>query len=309
MEIANNKVTNVGGPGIQMSGVYKGLVRENIVNGSGSNNDSRNWARGSGLWTWGTSDVVIEKNQFLNANGPGDSAGAHIDYNCYNIIMQYNLSVNNAGGFCEILGNNHNCAYRYNVSINDGWRIKKKDGAFQEGKIFWLSGYIGKDKPYGPLNSYFYNNTIYVKKDIEAKIAVAKTSDGICIVNNIFVIEGASSEVQGDQYVPDKKGNSPVKDVIFENNLYLNENNWPKTVLIQDNSPLYGNPGFVNAGGLNIADYIPTNTDLIKNKGIDIPTIPGDTIGLMPGLKVERDILGNKIFGKPDMGAIEISGK
>ena len=306
IDISDSKVTDVGGPGVQMSGVYKGIVRNNVVNGSGSANDTRNWARGSGLWTWSTSDVVIEKNQFLNAKGPGDSAGAHIDYNCNNVVMQYNLSVNNAGGFCEILGNNYNCAYRYNVSINDGWRVKKVDGAFQEGKIFWLSGYC-TNGPKGPFNSYFYNNTIYVKKEIVAKVAVARTSAGICVANNIFVIEGNSSEVQGDQYVPDKKGIVAVKNVFFENNLFLNESNWPSSILIKDNSPIYGNPGFVNAGGLKLTDYIPTNIELIKDKGIEIPKITGDSIGLVLGLKVERDILGNKITGKPDMGAIEIS--
>lgn len=306
MEISNSRVSDVGGPGIQMSGVYKGIVKENIVNGSGSNNDSRNWARGSGLWTWGTSDVLIEKNQFLNAKGPGDSAGAHIDYNCNNVILQYNLSVNNAGGFCEILGNNHNCAYRYNVSVNDGYRVKGQDGAFQEGKIFWLSGYIGKEKPSGPFNSYFYNNTIYVKKEIEAKIAVAKTSSGICMANNIFVIEGSSSEVQGDQYVPDKKGDAGIKNLVFENNIYLNTSNWPESVLIQDKSPIYGNPGFINKGGLKLTDYTPKNIKLIQDKGIEIPKIPGDSIGLYLGLKVDCDILGHKISGRPDMGAIEI---
>lgn len=306
IEISDCKVSDVGGPGVQMSGVYNGIVRNNVVNGSGSANDTRNWARGSGLWTWSTSNVVIEKNQFMNAKGPGDSAGAHIDYNCNNVVMQYNLSVNNAGGFCEILGNNYNCAYRYNVSVNDGWRVKKVDGAFQEGKIFWLSGYCSNG-PKGPFNSYFYNNTIYVKKEIVAKIAVARTSAGICVANNIFVVEGNSSEVQGDQYVPDKKGKVAVKDVFFENNLYLNENNWPTSILIKDNSPVYGNPGFVNAGGLKLTDYIPTNIDLIKDKGIEIPKIQGDSIGLVLGLKVERDILGNKITDRPDMGAIEIT--
>ena len=26
------------------------------------------------------------------------------------------------GGFCEILGDNINCGYRYNISVNDGYR-------------------------------------------------------------------------------------------------------------------------------------------------------------------------------------------
>jgi hypothetical protein len=305
--VAGNEVTQVGGPGIQMSGVAGGLISENKVDGSGSNADSRHWARGSGLWTWGTSDVLIEKNQFLNARGPGDSAGAHIDFNCNNIILQYNLSVNNAGGFCEILGNNHNCAYRYNVSINDGWRIKGQEGAFQEGKIFWLSGYIGnKNKPYGPFNSYFYNNTIFVKNEMDARFAVASSAKGVCIVNNIFYIEGNGSEVKGDQLVADQKASVPIERVVFENNLYLHKAIWPSSLLLQDVRPLYGNPGFVKAGGLDIADYVPTNTALIRNRGIEVPVIPGDSIGLVPGLKVEWDIMGNMIVGKPGMGAIHL---
>jgi hypothetical protein len=306
--VANNQVVKTGGPGIQLSGVENGNFSHNVVDHSGSNDDSRKWGRGSGLWTWGCSNVIIEHNQFLNANGPGDSAGAHIDYNCNNIILQYNLSVNNAGGFCEILGNNYNCAYRYNVSVNDGYRVKGQNGAFQEGKTFWLSGYIGKDKPQGPFNSYFYNNTIYVKNEIAAKVTVAKSTKGVCMVNNIFMFEGDSREVEGDQFVADKKGNVIIPNVIFENNLYLSESNWPKTTLIQDAKPMYGNPQFFKAGGLQISDYKPLNVSLIKDKGIEIPTIPTDSIGLFIGLKVEKDILGQTIKGHPDMGAIEIYG-
>ena len=109
------------------------------VHSSGSNDDSRKWGRGSGLWTWGSSDIIIEHNHFLHANGPADSAGCHIDFNCSNVVVQYNFSAYNAGGFCEILGNNYNCAYRYNISVNDGHRVKGENRAFQEGKTFWLS--------------------------------------------------------------------------------------------------------------------------------------------------------------------------
>lgn len=171
VEIANCKVYKTGGPGMQFSGLVNARIHHNNIHHSGSTHDSRNWGRGSGLWTWSCSNILIENNRFEYANGPGDSAGVHIDFNCSNVIVQYNLSANNAGGFCEILGNNFNCAYRYNISINDGYREKGKNGAFQEGKIFWLSGYQGdKQKSYGPFNSYFYNNTVYVGKGITPKI-------------------------------------------------------------------------------------------------------------------------------------------
>jgi hypothetical protein len=307
IKLYNNSVYGTGGPGIQMSGVNTGHVKNNHVNRSGSNNDSRKWGRGSGLWTWSSSDVIIENNSFRNANGPGDSAGCHIDFNCNNVIVQYNLSENNAGGFCEILGNNYNCAYRYNVSINDGHRVKGENRAFQEGKIFWLSGFNGKGKKRnGPFNSYFFNNTVYVKKDVVAKIAVDRASSGVLIANNIFYIEGESQAVKGDQYKPETEGESRVENIVFQNNLYLKKGNWPVEVLIQDENPIFGNPNFVNIGGIELKDYIPKNVDLTKNKGIRIEPLSNDSIGLFIGLSVAHDILGNEIMDLPDLGAIEI---
>ncbi|WP_281612772.1 right-handed parallel beta-helix repeat-containing protein [Flammeovirga sp. SubArs3] len=305
--IANNKVIEVGGPGIQMSGINDGHIHHNIVNKSGSNNDTRKWGRGSGLWTWGCDGVLIERNEFRNANGPADSAGCHIDFNCSNVIVQYNISENNAGGFCEILGNNFNCAYRYNVSINDGYRVKKKGVASQEGKIFWLSGFNGKGRQRkGPYNSYFYNNTIYVKSDILVKIAVDRASKGVLIANNIFYFEGESKQVLGDQYKPEEEGEVLVENIVFKNNLYLKKENWPVESPITDSQPEFGNPQFKNKNGNLPTDFMPTNSALVKNKGIEIEKIPGDKKGLYIGEKVDKDILGNPIKDAPDLGAIEM---
>lgn len=310
VKLYGNMVEKTGGPGLQFSYVKNGHVFNNSVNKSGSNDDSRKWGRGSGLWTWSCDDFLIEKNKFENANGPGDSAGVHIDFNCSNIVVQYNLSRNNAGGFCEILGNNYNCSYRYNVSINDGHRIKGENGAFQEGKIYWLSGYVGKNKERnGPFNSYFYNNTMYVSDTIVTKIAIGKSARGILIANNIFHIIGKSKSVKGDQYRPEGTGKVLDKNIVFKNNLYLKEDTWPKDIAIQDANPFYGNAHFKNSGGSQISDYIPTNIELIKNKGITIPKIPNDEKGLLIGLQVYEDILGNKINGVPDIGAIEVNYK
>lgn len=304
--ILDNKVSRTGGPGVQMSGVKFVHVKGNEVIYSGSDDDSRKWGRGSGLWTWSASNVLIEHNSFMYANGPGDSAGAHIDFNCDNVVLQYNFSAENAGGFCEILGNNYNCAYRYNISVNDGHRIKGENGAFQEGKIFWLSGYQGEQKPRkGPVNSYFYNNTIYVKADQVSKIAIDNRSNGVLIANNIFHLEGTSEIVAGDQYKPDD-GNAKesLERVFFENNLYLNGSNWPASSLIKDENPLFGNAGFNNPGGLRPEDYISGNQDLVE-KGIPIPFLIGDDFGLLNGLKMEKDFFGNPITGNPGLGAIK----
>ncbi len=301
------RISETGGPGVQMSGVCGGHFSALDVNRSGSQDDSRKWGRGSGLWTWGSTDVVIEKSRFQNANGPGDSAGVHIDYNCRNVVVQYNFSAHNAGGFCEILGNTHNCAYRYNVSVNDGYRVKGKNGAFQEGKIFWLSGYTGDNCPrQGPFNTYFYNNTIYVGADIVAKVAVADTAAGVLIANNIFCIEGGSQTVTGDQNRADKKAARSPRNVVFENNLFQSLASWPADAPIRDHSPIIGNPMFRHAGGTHPEDYIPQNLPLIHHRSERISRLYDDGVGLTVGLNSNHDILGHPILGSPDLGAIEL---
>lgn len=297
--ISYNNVIRTGGPGIQISCGESGHVHDNKVLYSGSEDDTRKWGRGSGLWTWGTKDVIIEKNHFMYANGPGDSAGAHIDYNCDNIIMQYNFSAYNAGGFCEILGNNYNCVYRYNISVNDGFRRKGEGGAFQEGKTLWTSGYIGKAKPKGPFNSFIYNNTIYADEHIHSQMAIGNTTDGLWIANNIIYLRGGIKSVLGDQYRAEKKNESKAKGIIVCNNLFYDISDWNNAVDFPSQDSFTGNPEFINEGGICIDDYIPQNIDEIVDRGVKIP-LPEDIYTL------EKDILGNRITGNPDLGAIEL---
>jgi hypothetical protein len=307
VEVENVRVFDVGGPGIQLSGVVDGHFSHLLVDHSGSVGDSRNWGRGSGLWTWGCRNVVIERSEFRNAHGPGDSAGVHIDFGCRDVVVQYNLSFHNAGGFCEILGDNYNCAYRYNISVNDGYRVKGQDGAFQDGKIFWLSGYVGaKEKPRGPFNFYFYNNTIFVAGDIEAKMAIAPTAEGVLIANNIFCIKGASRMVAGDQFRADQRGTHGLARVNFANNAFLRAENWPADFGIQDVAPLLGDPSFASPGGLRATDYVPRNVSLVKDRGVRVSALPDDKVGLQVGLDVSVDFLGNPVVGAPDLGAIEL---
>jgi len=241
IKIISNRVFKTGGPGMVFNSTKNVYALGNYINFSGSEDDTRKWGRGSGLWTWGSSNVLIRKNVFKNANGPADSAGCHIDFNCNDIVVERNLSENNAGGFIEILGNNYNCTYRNNLSINDGYRVKGKNGAFQEGKTFWLSGYIGRNNERnGPFNSFIYGNMVYVGKDIVPKIAVDKKAKGVFVSNNIFYFENDPVMVLGDQYRPDKGGNTEVDDVIFINNVFK-KNHWPKEVLIQPSKNIYDN--------------------------------------------------------------------
>jgi len=146
-----------------------------------------------------------------------------------------------------------------------------------------------------------------VKSDIEVKVAIDRASKGALLANNIFYIEGDSKQVLGDQYKPEVAGASLLENIVFKNNLFLRAGNWPGETMVQDSAPVYGDPDFANKGGKDIKDYVPGNVSLVKDKGIVIPKIPGDDKGLLPGLAVEKDILGNDINGLPDMGAIEIT--
>lgn len=306
VQVLDNRMKEIGGPAIQPGNVNDLLVRGNIVDGSGSSVDPRMHGRGSGIWPWTCERVLIEENKFMHARGKADSCGIHIDFNCRDVVVQYNLSHDNVGGFVEILGNNHNCAYRYNVSINDGAREKKK-GAHQEGKILWTSGYVGsKRKKHGPYNSYIYNNTIFVGPGTRSCFSLSSTTQGLLIANNIFHIMGRTENVLGDQDARKDKRASGIPRALMRNNLFLKESVLPPKFPLEDSHMLIGNAQFANPGSEWPKAYIPGNTALIKDQGIVIPKLPGDEIGLRIGLEVKQDFFGNPIVGKPDLGAIEI---
>jgi hypothetical protein len=307
VKILDNFMENIGGPAIQPGCVKDLLVRGNVVEGSGSSLDPRMHARGSGIWPWGSERVLIEHNKFMHARGRGDSCGIHIDFNCRDVVVQYNLSYDNEGGFVEILGNNFNCAYRYNISVNDGSRRKGVNRAFQEGKVLWTSGYTGRgNEQCGPFHSYIYNNTVFVKEGSRTCMSFSPSTDGLLIANNIFYILGETLDVTGDQAKIRKMKIAGNPVYFIRNNLVAHASVFPDGNPFKSTHEIIGNPEFKNPGGRTFEGYIPKNVKLIRDAGIEIDKLPGDEIGLWLGLDVEQDILGNSIQGRPDLGAIEI---
>ena len=313
INVLNNQMNDIGGPAIQPSRCEDIVVRGNTVDKSGSFSDPRMHGRGSGIWPWSSDRVLIEKNTFMHARGRADSCGIHIDFNCNDVIVQYNLSIDNAGGFIEILGNNRKCTYRYNISINDGSRVKGEPsngpGTLvnnQYGHIMWISGFVGQGNTYnGPHNTYIYNNTIYVSTDILSTFSIQEWANGILIANNIFYVEGKTIDVTGDY--ADDYFISLVQRIVWKNNLYQRTGILPvfNKDMFTDTEPVIGDPQFANTGGLSALDYIPLARELIEDKGILIENIPNDPVGLEVGLQVEKDFFGNPVIGMPDIGAIE----
>jgi len=304
LKILNNRLKDIGGPGIQPGKCINVLVKGNVTDHTGSLADPRMHGRGSGIWPWHCNNVLIEHNSFMYAHGKMDSHGAHIDHHCHDVVIQYNMSIENGGGFVEILGDNHNCSYRYNISINDGWRKKGVDGAARDGEILFISNYTGKNvEKKGPYNCYVYNNTIYVRDDILTGFYLANTTKGLLVANNIFCIEGEThTTVRKGSSVP---GETP-QNVFFVNNLYKKTGTLPDDFPVQDSIPQFGDPGFANPGGYAREDYLPSNASIVKDRGIVISKLPGDNIGLKIGLKVKKDFFGNEITGDPDIGAVEM---
>lgn len=94
IRILNNQMVDIGGPGMVPGNLDNVIVRGNTVIRSGSHADPRMHQRGSCIWPWETTNVLIENNIFRDVQGPGDSHGAHIDFGCSNVLIQRNLCIN-----------------------------------------------------------------------------------------------------------------------------------------------------------------------------------------------------------------------
>ena len=196
--LKNSRFLDTGGAGFVIVKASNVLVENNVFDGTGSHLDSRMWQRGSGLWPFDSKDVVIQSNILRNARGPLDSYGVHIDYNNEDVLVQYNYSYNNEGGFAQILGANENCGYRYNVSVNDGYRVDGIDGAVQDGRIFNISNFCSSGGGCSSTGNFLYNNTVYVPNTFSPDIVFKAGSGETLFHNNLIVVEAGSDVLQTD---------------------------------------------------------------------------------------------------------------
>lgn len=202
--LRNNLFQHVGGAGIVVGANCEDvLIEYNTTDHTGSSIDGRMAGRGSGIWCFTSTNVVVQYNKLLYAQGIKDSYGMHIDYGNRNIVYQYNYSEGNEGGFVEILGKNVNIGYRYNVSIGDGWR--KRGPTY--GQIFWFSGWAGDPQNLIASDSIFvYNNSIYVNDTIKPGILISEAKNSRIYNNIIYAANG-------------------IGDVVIKNNPFLNDFN------------------------------------------------------------------------------------
>jgi len=333
--IRDNYIHNTGSSGIILFEVDGYVIERNTITWTGDWNynpvawyDGKMRNRGSGFWCVRTSDGLLQYNEFSHARGPADSCGAHIDIENDNVIIQYNLSYDNAGGFAEFMGANTNCAYRYNVSINDGWRVKKVGTVTQasnpemftergspngqEGKAVWFSDYYGCSTCKVPsVGNAVHNNTIYTESytgywtstpaPVHALVKVEEGSAENLVKNNIFYMAGGST-LSYEEEPGVGAGN------IFRNNMYSDAG--PPGGLFGHASDIdTADPLFVNAGSNNPDDYrIQVGSPAI-NAGHNIQD--GATLDDYPGGAGGMDYWGNFVdntSGSIDIGAHETDG-
>ncbi|MBO73356.1 MAG: hypothetical protein CMD35_07065, partial [Flavobacteriales bacterium] len=207
------------------------------------------------------------------------------DFGNEDVIYQYNYSQNSEGGFCEILGSNNRCVYRFNVSVNDGYRNN-------HGNTIWVSGFVGSgNNPIRSNNSYIYNNTIYYTENYSPNIEIYARNT--YIYNNAFMTTGGASIGSEGPVIDIANGSLSVSNNYFKGNIntsFQNRDNnkivdeWPSfhdaNSLQMEGFKIYGGSPMVDAG-----KSFPQPAFPMAGQGIfaDIPSYP------------EEDAFGNPV--------------
>ncbi len=295
----NNEFHYTGGTCILPTKTYNCLIEDNLFNHPGSDVDPRMPNRGSSVWTWRCYNTVIQRNRCISTRGYLDSHGIHIDHENHNTFVQYNYMEDCEGGFVEILGGNVNAVYRFNVSVNDGWR--DNPNWKNSNHTLW----INQNGPGGVTHycdySYIYNNTVIIDQPYNTAIDInAKNTH---IFNNIFYSTNGSG-MGAKQMVMNNNGT----ELFMKNNLFFGA--VVQSFQTLDMNPVNGDPLFTvdeeeTADKYQIKDKSPAVNAGVAKLG---PPIPGAGVGIFKDVPEYPivDFYGNPIdlsADTPNIGA------
>lgn len=318
LHVHNNFFDYLGGTGVLPNSTYNCLIENNIFDHPGANTDPRMPARGSAIWNYKAINTIMQYNTVLSTGGYLDSYGIHIDKHNTNTFVQYNYMVDCIGGFVEILANSKNAVYRFNVSVNSGYR-------YSLGVSTWKAGastiYVYSDRWVKDENGvsqlalcdsvYIYNNTVVIDTMVanletgEKAFETTFNLDGknMFVYNNIFSsLNGAK---MGHLQTAVRNNDTPFT---MTNNLYDGDINseWKN---MDDNPILRANTGFVGKGEGKLAYDITERSSAI-DAGIAItgPKVPGAGKGVFKNITKypSVDFFGNPVNlsqGTPNVGA------
>ena len=235
--VRRNEFFQIGGTCVLPIRTENCLIENNIFNQPGARTNDKMIGRGSAVWNWYCVNTIIQNNQSINAKGILDSHGIHVDHSNIDTFIQYNLMQDCEGGFVEILGGNQRAVYRFNISINDGWRVNPNWA--NSDHTIWLNDKIGGQNGHPSSDSYIYNNTVVINKSGNDAFDTAIDINGqnTRIFNNIFYAVNGSG-------IGNQQGNYNDPNLIMTNNLFFgNIRNNFKTI---DANRVEVNPNFYN---------------------------------------------------------------
>ena len=233
----NNEFFQIGGTCVLPVRTENCLIENNIFNQPGAKTNDKMIGRGSAVWNWYSINTIIQYNQAINAKGIMDSHGIHVDHSNVDTFIQYNYMQDCEGGFVEILGGNQRAVYRFNISVNDGWRVHPN--WVNSDHTIWLNDKIGGESGHPSIDSYIYNNTVVINKSGNDAFDTAIDINGqnTRIFNNIFYATNGSG-------IGNQQGNYGDPNLMMTNNMFFgNIRNNFKTL---DSNRLEVNPVFYN---------------------------------------------------------------
>lgn len=144
--VQGNSLDHLAGDGIVATGTEGAVLEDNFVsdgNQAGTAYTSSDAICDAGIWAWDADNTLIQYNEVTDMEFNGcDGTGYDIDYNQDGTIVQYNLSLDNAGGFilfCTYSGDRRGIV-RYNLSIGDASTFNEAPCDFDSGIVGTLSG-------------------------------------------------------------------------------------------------------------------------------------------------------------------------
>ena len=302
--VRRNEFFQIGGTCVLPIRTENCLIENNIFNQPGAKTNDKMIGRGSAVWNWYSINTIVQYNQAINAKGILDSHGIHVDHSNIDTFIQYNLMQDCEGGFVEILGGNQRAVYRFNISINDGWRVNPNWA--NSDHTIWLNDKIGGQSGHPSTDSYIYNNTIVINKSGNDAFDTAIDINGqnTRIFNNIFYTVNGSG-------IGNQQGNYNDPNLMMTNNLFFgNIRNNFKTIdanrieadpqfYDEDRADQYGfqigaSSQAIDAGAAYAGDYahpaIPVDASTIFANVEEYPTV---------------DFFGNSLSGDstPNIGA------
>lgn len=300
----NNEFFQIGGTCVLPIRTENCLIENNIFNQPGAKTNDKMIGRGSAVWNWYSINTIVQYNQAVNAKGILDSHGIHVDHSNVDTFIQYNYMQDCEGGFVEILGGNQRAVYRFNISVNDGWRVNPN--WVNSDHTIWLNDKIGGQSGHPSYDSYIYNNTVVINKSGNDAFDTAIDINGqnTRIFNNIFYAVNGSG-------IGNQQGNYSDPSLMMTNNLFFgNIRNNFKTI---DANRIEVNPVFFNEqSGDQYGFQIDASSQAIDagaayTGNYAHPAIPVDASTIFANLEEYPtvDFFGNSLSGDstPNIGA------